>query len=211
MNLSFVVPRGAEANAVRRAAPGARVVATAAGAAAAANLPAFAPGDAVVVLGLCGALRARTVGDVVIYREIAGDAGALPLEAAFTETLAAALPRAHTVRACTADHVITRRAERETAAGRYDADVVDMEGAALAAALGRHNVRFGMVRVVSDDARRDLPALDRVIRPDGGLDALRLAAAFLRDPRGAAAFVADARRALRTLGEIAVALTALTG
>ena len=74
MNLIFVVPRGAEANAIRRAAPHARIVATAAGAMAAAALPPFPPGDTVVVFGLCGALRTRTVGDVVVYREIAGDA-----------------------------------------------------------------------------------------------------------------------------------------
>jgi len=211
VNLIFVVPRGAEANAIRRAAPHARIVATAAGTNAAAALPAIAPGDAVVVLGLCGALRARTVGDVVVYRAIAGDAGTVELEPAFADALAAALPQAYAARACTADRVLTRRADREAYAAQYDADVVDMEGAPLAAALTERGVRFGMVRVVSDDARRDLPALERVIRPDGRLDVGWLVTAFARDPRGAFAFARDARRALRRLGSAARALTALTG
>jgi hypothetical protein len=211
MNLIFVVPRGAEANAIRRAAPHARIVATAAGAMAAAALPPFPPGDTVVVFGLCGALRTRTVGDVVVYREIAGDAGTLQLEPVLADALEAALPQAHAARACTADRVLTRRADRQTFAARYDADVVDMEGTHLGAALAQRGVRFGMVRVVSDDARRDLPALGRVIRPDGRLDVGQLMMAFARDPRGAFGFARDARRALQRLGSAARALTALTG
>jgi nucleoside phosphorylase len=207
MNLTFVVPQGAEANAVRRAVPHARIVATAAGAAAAAALPPFPADAGVVVLGLCGALRSRTVGDVIVYREIAAGTGTVPLEHTFADALAAALPHAYGARGCSADHVITRRAEREAYAARYDADVVDMEGAALAAALGERGVRFGMVRVVSDDARCDLPAMENVIRPDGRLDVARLAAAFARDPRGAFAFARDARRALHTLGTVARTLT----
>jgi len=111
MNLTFVVPQGAEANAVRRAVPHARIVATAAGAAAAAALPRFRDAG-VVVLGLCGALRSRTVGDVIVYREIAAGTGTVPLEHTFADALAAALPHAYGARGCSADHVITRRAER---------------------------------------------------------------------------------------------------
>jgi nucleoside phosphorylase len=207
VKLTFIVPRGAEAAAVRCAQGQARVILVAAGAASAAALPAFDGDERVVVLGLCGALRGLTVGDVVIYREVASSAAALAPDAALADALAAALPSAHRVRACSADHVVTRRAERAAYAGRYDADVVDMEAAVLAPVLAKRGVRYAMVRVVSDDAGRDLPALDGAIRPDGGLDFMRLTAAFVRDPRGAWHFARDARRALRVLTETARALT----
>jgi hypothetical protein len=45
------------------------------------------------------------------------------------------------------------------------------------------------------------------MRPGGGLDLVRLAAAFVRDPRGAWRFARDARRALGVLTETAHALT----
>ena len=188
-----------------------RTVTVPAGAAAATTLPAFIPDAPVIVLGLCGALRERAVGDVVIYREVAGAAGTVLPDPALADALAAALPHAHAVRACGADHVVTRRAERALYAGRYDADVVDMECAALAAAFAKQLLRFAMVRVVSDDAHRDLPALDGVIRADGRLDAGRLMTAFARDPGGAFAFVRDARRALDILGRTAGELTSLSG
>jgi nucleoside phosphorylase len=207
VKLTFLVPCGAEAAAVRSVQEHGRIIPVPAGAASAADLPAFDADERVVVLGLCGALRARTVGDVVIYRDVATSADTFAPDAALTDALAAALPNAQRVRACSADHVVTRRAERAAYAGRYDADVVDMEGAVLAPELARRNVRYAMVRVVSDDARRDLPALDGAIRPDGGLDVVRLAAAFVRDPHGAWLFARDAQRALRVLAACARELT----
>jgi hypothetical protein len=59
-----------------------------------------------------------------------------------------------------------------------------------------------MVRVVSDDASRDLPALERAIRADGSIDVLRIAAAFVRSPRAAYAFIRDVRHALGRLTKI---------
>ncbi len=104
------------------------------------------------------------------------------------------------------DHVVTTRAERRTLAERYDADVVDMEGAHLAAALAAQGVRFAMVRVVSDDASRDLPALQGAIRADGRVDGARIALAFARSPWGAFRFARDVRTALARLTAVARAL-----
>jgi hypothetical protein len=58
-----------------------------------------------------------------------------------------------------------------------------------------------MVRVVSDDPARDLPALDHAI-VDGHVDGVRIALAFLRSPLAALAFVADVRLALATLSRV---------
>ncbi len=210
MSVVFVAPRGAEASAVRRGSDAVPVVEIRAGAAAARELPAFDRSAAVIVLGLCGALRERRAGDVVVYRDLAVPDALIGLDAPLVDAALAALPAAYAVRGCTADHVVTRAAERARIAAKFAADVVDMESAALAAALGEQQVRFAIVRVVSDDPTRDLPALEHAIGPDGTLRPLRIAAAFVRDPRGAAAFARDASRALRELAAVAHALSSLT-
>ena len=203
----IIVPRGAEAAAVRRAKPAARIVEIAAGAGAARSLPDdLGRGEPIVVLGLCGALGDLRVGDVAVYDGIAGvrnagddgdwrtagEAGALR-----------AMVDGRFVRACTTDHVVTTVAERTALAALHRADVVDMEGASLAIELTRRGLHCAMLRVVSDDGERDLPAMDGVIAADGRLRAQRLARSFLRSPRSAIAFVRNARRALRRLEAVA--------
>ncbi len=233
--MTILAPRGAEAWAVRRAHTDRRVVAIPPGPAAATALPPFEPDETVLVLGLCGALREYRAGDVVVYRgialeqrrapdpHVAADRGimgtdpcrsaiACAFDAALAESLRARLAgpgiTLHSAIACTTDHVVTTRSERRALAERFEADVVDMEGAHLAAALAARGVRFAMIRVVSDDASRDLPALAGAIRPDGRLDGARIALAFARDPFGALAFVRDVRTALAALTAVTRALAA---
>jgi nucleoside phosphorylase len=204
--MTIVVPRGAEAAAVRRAHPNARVIEVPAAARAATGLPAFDTDETVVVLGLCGALRGASVGDVVVYRRVVGDAASFAPDSGLRDAFASSLS-ANVVDACTTDHVVTARSERSVLAFRYGADVVDMEGTHLAAAFAARTVRFAMVRIVSDDASRDLPALERAIRNDGSIDALRIAAAFVRSPRASYAFVRNVQHALRRLTEITPLVT----
>ena len=199
--MTILVPRGAEAAAVRRAQPRARVVEVPPGAAAASALPAFADGETVVVLGLCGALRRLETGDVAIYGRVADGARAVGLDRALVDALTAALPSALVVNACTAERVVTKVAARAPLARRFDADVVDMEGTHLAVALGALGVRFAMVRVVSDDAARDLPGIGDAIDAQGRIRPGRVALAFARAPRDAFAFVRGVRRALAALTE----------
>lgn len=203
--MTIVVPRGAEARAVRKRNPNACIVEVAAGAQAGTLLPEIAAGELVVVLGLCGALRDRRVGDVVVYRRVADGTAAIDLDAALREELAPVLG-ATIVDAWTADHVVTTVTERAALASRSQADVVDMEGTHLARALVARGVRIAMVRVVSDDASRDLPALERAIRANGTIDVVRIAWAFVRSPRAAFAFARDVRSALSRLGETAAAV-----
>jgi hypothetical protein len=204
--VTIVVPHGAEAAAVRRARPDARVIEVPAAASATTELPAFDAGETVVVLGLCGALRGASVGDVVVYRRIVGDAVSFGPDSGLRDALASSLA-ADIVDACTTDHVVTARAERSMLASRYGAGVVDMEGTHLAAAFAARAVRFAMVRVVSDDASRDLPALERAIRDDGSIDAMRIAAAFVRSPRASYFFVRNVQHALSRLTEVTSVVT----
>ena len=204
--MTILVPHGAEAAAVRRANGNVRVVEIAAGAAAARTLPADLD-DPVVVMGLCGALRDHAVGDVVIYRSVRDGTGVTALDVDVAAALGARFPQAIAVDACSTDHVVTTIAERVDLATHQDADVVDMEGTHLAAALAARGLRFAMLRVVSDDASRDLPALAGAIRAGGTLDVPRIALAFVRRPHGALAFVRDVRTALAALTAAARRLT----
>jgi nucleoside phosphorylase len=199
---TFIVPAGAEARTVRRAARGARVVAVRAGAAAARSLPADLP-EEVVVLGLCGALRPLPVGAVAIYAAARDGEGAVALD---VTPVHGRLPGAHVVSAYTAPHVIARAAARTELARRFDATVVDMETTHLARVLAARGVRCAVVRVVSDSPAHDLPPIERAFDARGRLRPWALALGFARDRRGAVRFVGDVQRGLRVLRGVARAL-----
>lgn len=204
--MTILVPRGAEAAAVRRARPSARVIELPAGAACASALPEFDLHETALVLGLCGSLRRLATGDVAIYGRVADAAGAFDLDPALIAELERALPRAAVVNTYTAARVVTTAAERSELARANDADVVDMEGTYLAAALNARGLRFAMVRVVSDDPSRDLPPLGDAIDQRGRVRALPVALAFARAPLAALAFVRNVRSALGVLTETARAI-----
>jgi nucleoside phosphorylase len=204
----IVVPRGAEADAVRHAVPQLTVVNP--GAAAAESLPEFAPGESAVVLGLCGALVGLSVGDVAIYASVRDNARTFHLDPLLAGTLAAALPQASVVTAFTSRRVVTQVEVREVLAHRFEADVVDMEGTHLAAEFAARGVPCAMVRVVSDDATRNLPPIENVIDAKGRIRPLYLALAFARAPAAAVHFVRDVRAALAGLTEVARTVAGVT-
>ncbi len=194
--MTILVPHGAEASAARRAGTGARIVAIRAGAHAADAVATLAPDEPVVVTGLCGGLGDVHAGEVAVYRDVADDAGMLGCDERLSAALERALPQARSVSGWTAARIVTSRAARAELAARSGAGVVDMEGTHLARALAARAIPFAMVRVVSDDASRDLPPLDDALGDDGRLRAGRVALAFVRRPRAALAFVRGVRRAL---------------
>ena len=203
---TILVPQGAEAEAVRRARPAARVVALPPGAAAAGALPDFEDAETAVVLGLCGGLWRLTAGDVSVYGRVVDAAGAIDLDPHLVDELTRALPHAVVANACTTKRVITAVDARVALAQRFNADVVDMEGTHLARALGERGARFAMVRVVSDDASRDLPPLDDAIDARGRIQPMPVALAFARAPLAALAFVRGVRSSLGVLTETARAI-----
>ncbi len=205
MNALFLVPRGAEAAAVRRA--GGRVVEIPAGARAAQALPDVLAGERIIVTGLCGALAALPVQTVVVYEAAVDDDRWFSCDA----SLGAVLSRAQRVVGFTSPHIVTSAFEKRILAERTGAHVVDMEGTPLAAALGARGIRFAMVRVVSDDAHRDLPPIDSAIDAHGTLRPERLAFAFARRPFAAVRFIRESLRALRSLERTAREIIALPG
>ncbi len=205
--MTILVPRGAEASAVRGARTGARIVATPAGGRAVDAVAPLAPNEPVVVTGLCGGLSTLRAGEIVVYRDVADDAGIVRCDERLTAALACALPRARTVSGWTAARVVTSRTGRAQLAAR-GTEVVDMEGTHLARALAARGIAFAMVRVVSDDATRELPPLDDAFGDDGALRAHRVALALVRRPLAAYAFVRDVRRALRVLRAVVRTISA---
>ena len=204
--MTLVVPRGAEEQAVRRAAPGAPIVAIAAAAGSRFLPDALELGTLAVVIGLCGSLAGARVGEVVTYARVVGEDGSEAIDADGAEFVRAALPHARSVVAYMADHVVTRAAERAELAERFAADVVDMEGMHVARALRARGIRFAMVRVVSDDSHADLPPIEAAFDPAGVVRPLALASAFARAPLAAVRFLRDVQASLRVLGSVAAAL-----
>jgi hypothetical protein len=205
MNALFLVPRGAEAAAVRRA--GARVVALPAGARAGDALPEGLGGERIIVAGLCGALAPLSPETVVVYEVVLDERRRYPCDA----SPAAMLEGSLRVAGYTSSAIITSASEKRQLALRTGANVVDMEGTALAAALEARGIRFAMVRVVSDDANHDLPPLARAIDAGGTLRPERLALAFARQPFAALRLARDGLRALGALERVARALIAAPG
>jgi adenosylhomocysteine nucleosidase len=57
----------------------------------------------------------------------------------------------------TVDQVVLKAAQKAELLAAYQADLVDMESAAVAAACGERLIRFVSIRVIGDDALADLP------------------------------------------------------
>jgi uridine phosphorylase len=205
---AILVPRGAEAGAVRRAIAGRiPVVECAAGARAADALALIAAGSRVAVLGLCGALDSQLrVGDVVVYERLVNESS-LRLDSSsahVAQHLAARLVAGAGVERVLGS--VRAKAELRAASG---AEVCDMESASLAAMFASRAIRAITIRVVSDDAMSELPDLSSAYDRDGRLRPMALAAAFVREPLRSARFIVNALSALRALEKAAAQLHSL--
>jgi len=65
--------------------------------------------------------------------------------------------RVRTGKLLTVDHIITTVREKAELREQFGADLVDMESSAVASVCSDRSIRFLSIRVVSDDARNDLP------------------------------------------------------
>jgi nucleoside phosphorylase len=195
---AILVPRGAESAAVRRGTlSGIPVFSCAAGEAAGRALDRFEPGALVAMMGLCGALDpSLAVGSAVVYERLAA-----PVTYTFdasSERLAALL-RSRLVAGAAVPRVLGSVAAKAELFAASGAAACDMESAAFVRALEERGVRGVVIRVVSDDARHELPDLTDAYDADGALRPLALASAFVREPARSLRFV---RGALAGLGEL---------
>jgi purine-nucleoside phosphorylase len=77
---------------------------------------------------------------------------------------------------------ISNADEKRRLHAQYSADVVDMEGAAVAAVARQHGLEFAAIKSISDEAEFAMPPLDRFVRDDGQLAMGRLALSALLHP-----------------------------
>ena len=110
----------------------------------------------IISAGFAGALNPTlNRNDLALPEEIRDlDGGHFPIVR--PETLGAGI-RHLTGRLLTVDRLILDSAEKAELHRTSGADLVDMESSAVAAVCGEKLVRFLSVRVISDDARTDLP------------------------------------------------------
>jgi adenosylhomocysteine nucleosidase len=141
------------------------------GALEAALLAAAEGADAIVSLGIGGALAAGLQpGDWVVARDIVADGLSTPTNAAWTVTIAERLAGARTGAILGSDVMLTRATEKADAHRRHGALAVDMESHVAARVAARLGLPFAAARVVSDAADRDLPDAVKVgMTPDGGM------------------------------------------
>lgn len=141
-----------------------------------------------LVLGLCGGLSDRTrLGTVVLYR---------PHASSLAQRLGI-----QSVQGLTIDRVICLAAEKYQLAQDSKADVVDMESQWIVEYIESFGGRVNVVRVVSDDAKGDLPDLSAAFDTSGELRPWALAMAFARNPIAALRLIRGALIALRQLEE----------
>jgi adenosylhomocysteine nucleosidase len=159
----------------------------------------------IITAGFCGALQPDLkVGDVVVASEVVDQSGhSWPA----TGTLNQSEQLKH--RLLTVDHLIAKAAEKKRLGECYQADVVDMESAAVAEMCAARGMPFLAVRAVSDTVDTELsPELLRLLS-GGHVSAWRAVRALLKKPTLAGEFrrlARDTRLAAQKLAETLAAI-----
>jgi adenosylhomocysteine nucleosidase len=179
--------------------------------------------DALIIAGLAGALDPRLrVGDAVLYNfcydaraidfpihehstpeDVCEEVSAAAGDELLSGILSGALTRAGVpfIKApgITAGRVITEAKEKLALGARYGAAAVDMETYHALGACARLNLPAAALRVISDEAGRDMPDFNRVYNPGGRINGWRLASAMMARPSAALRLMLTVRPALRSL------------
>jgi hypothetical protein len=165
----------------------------------------------VLVMGLCGSLSTQySVGDVVVYQECVDETNSSQsCDGELTALIHNKLKdKAYLVRGLTTDRIIYSASEKQHLGQLYNADVVDMEGMAALEVFKKAGLAVGIVRVISDGIRYDLPNLASAISPDGVLLPLPLAIGMMRQPIAATRLIWGSLHGLRVLQKVTTKLFA---
>ncbi|MFQ3581195.1 MAG: hypothetical protein SNJ67_06180 [Chloracidobacterium sp.] len=162
----------------------------------------------VVVVGIGGALApSLSVGDVVLGTNTLATEGA-PLPGCATGLSRLAARLAATGRPVyqgdhlTVPYVVCQAMEKRRLHQQTGAWVVDMESHAIAQVVQRYALPLLLVRVISDDARQDLPNLNAGFGDNYHLRPLGMTAALLANPLAAGRFLGNLRLAIRELRQV---------
>jgi len=175
--------------------------------------------DALIVSGLAGGLDPRLrVGDAVLYnlcydarvsdftrRERPGQGEVAAT--ACDETLSGFLCRALTnsglsfiqAPGITVGEVVTEAKEKLALGASYGAAAVDMETYETLEACARLGLPAAALRVISDEAARDIPDFNRIYNADGRINGWRTFAALTARPSAALRLLMTVRPALQSL------------
>jgi Phosphorylase superfamily len=173
----------------------------------------FDPPPCVLLMGLCGSVSPSFgIGDWVLYRNCV-DAKApisvppLCCDPELLTTLQERLENDVTiVTSAMCDRIVHLVLDKQALADRYDVQVVDMEGNAFLNALDSTGISVGMLRVVSDDALRDLPDLSTAMTETGTLNTTKLALSMIAQPRRSARLIQGSLASLKQLENAAAEL-----
>jgi hypothetical protein len=151
-----------------------------------------------LITGVCGLLAPHVrPGEALLYSEVrTATEPSSQTDGILSSNVAELLTRPRSgIRALSWSSVVTSAREKGQLAGCYGADAVDMESYAALSVLRGAGVSTAVLRVGSDAAGDDLPAVNEAL-VDGVLDGRRLAFQMLRAPREAAAMAWNGMLAL---------------
>jgi nucleoside phosphorylase len=175
--------------------------------------------DAMIIAGLAGGLDPQLrVGDAVLYNlcydaraidftrrerpdheEVAAIAG----DGQLSRLLSGALTRSGVssilAPGITVGRIVTEAKEKSEIAARYGAAAVDMETYQLLSACEQFELPAAALRVISDDARRDIPDFNRGYKTDGRMSGRLMASAMMARPSAALRVLLTIRPALQSL------------
>ncbi len=159
----------------------------------------------ILLMGLAGALSSSlNIGQVVVYQScmLSPETNSWKsCSPAWGESLSQLL-QAPLVKAVTSLELVGTAQAKAQLGQTTGAAVVDMEGWPILTYALKHQLEVAMVRVISDTAEQDLPNLGQAIGPDGSLNPLGLAWAFLQKPVAAGHLIAGSLRGLGGLTQV---------
>lgn len=164
------------------------------------------PSPQILMMGLCGSLVPHhCVGDIVLYDRclngrLGNDAPVLGCDSVYSSSLRQILGNSVTnVTGIMCDRVIHEIATKKSLARQQSAQVVDMESYAALSVFKTYGMSAAILRVVSDDATRDLPDLNQAFDPEGNIRSWVLIRRFLAHPIGAYYLIKGSLSALKIL------------
>ncbi len=161
----------------------------------------------VLIVGISGALSPEiSFGGTVICPEIVAETGdSMTCDADLTARLekhfAGSKTTFHRGRGVTTNRVICSTAEKRRLFETYGGLTVDMESHSILSTAHEFGLRVGVVRVVSDDARHDLPEMNAAFDADFNVRYLKMIAALVSSPIDSARFLKNLRPAGQALGK----------
>ena len=164
--------------------------------------------DAVLNIGLCGALTpSLPEGRIVSYTDCRSTQAAKPLLRcsekivnAMADLLKSSSVFCDPVVGITSQQIATTRAER-SALANLGAAVVDMESYEILESAASAGTPAAVLRVVSDSVDRVLPDFNRALNENGALDGRKALKVALGSPLRTAKLLAANRRAMQQLAK----------